>query len=99
MAYEKWAAQVGDSNYTLDNWLPFFEKSLHYIAADLSKRAANATPDVDISSLGTRSGPLSLTFANYAQAHSLRFQKGFQEIGIRPINGFTSGNLLGPRTY
>ena len=52
-------------------------------------------PQYHLSTLGNGQGPLSVTFANYAQAFSSWAQKGLAEIGIRPINGFTSGKLLG----
>lgn len=89
-----WADMVGDQSYTFNALLPFFEKSLDFTPPDPSKRAANATPDYDMSTLGT-GGPLSVTFSNYAQAFSSYVQKGLQEIGIPPIKGFTSGKLIG----
>ena len=36
-----------------------------------------------------------MTYSNYALAFSSWVQKGFAEIGIYPINGFTSGKLFG----
>lgn len=94
-AYAKWANQVGDQSYSWDQFLPFFEKSLDFTPPDETKRAANATPQYDRSSFGKGGGPLSVTFSNYAMAVSSYVQKGLQEIGIPPINGFTSGKLLG----
>lgn len=94
-AYKKWADHVGDQSYTFDKWLPFFEKSLDYTPPDSSKRAVNATPRVDLKTLGKGRGPLSVTFSNYAQAASSWVEKGFEAIGIQPIDGFTSGRLLG----
>lgn len=94
-AYQKWADDVGDPGYTFEKWLPFFEKSLRYTPPDASKRAANATPEVDLETLASGEGPLSVTFSNYAQASSSWIEKGFKEIGINPIQGFTSGELLG----
>ncbi|RDL33850.1 Uncharacterized protein BP5553_08218 [Venustampulla echinocandica] len=92
--YQKWADDVGDQSYSFDQWLPFFEKSIHYTPPDPHKRAANATPAVDLKPLAT-GGPLSVTFSNYAQAGASWVEKGFREIGISSILGFTSGNLLG----
>ncbi|MCJ1249030.1 hypothetical protein MMC30_006252 [Trapelia coarctata] len=94
-SYQMWADAVGDDSYTYENWLPFFKKSIHYTPPDMTKRAANATPNVDLSTLGDAHGPLSLTFSNWAQAASSYVQKGFAELGIMPINGFTSGKLIG----
>ncbi|CAF9937390.1 MAG: hypothetical protein ALECFALPRED_007237 [Alectoria fallacina] len=93
-AYTRWAQQVGDQSYTFDNLLPYYEKSLDFTPPDYSKRVANATPQFDVSNLG-KGGPLSVTFSNYAQAIASYVQKGLQELGIHPINGLTSGELLG----
>ena len=93
-AYTRWADQVGDQSYTFDNLLPYYEKSLDFTPPDYSKRVANATPQFDLSNLG-KGGPLSVTFSNYAQAIASYVQKGLQELGIYPINGLTSGELLG----
>lgn len=86
---------VGDESYNFDRLLPFFEKSLHFTPPDATKRAANATPQYDLSNLGNGKGPLSVTYSNYAMAASSYVQTGLQELGIEPINGLTSGNLLG----
>ena len=94
-AYQKWARQVDDESYEFENWLPFFEKSLKYSPPNMSKRAANATPDVDLNHLASGDGPLSITVANYANAASSWVKNAFQSIGILPINGFTSGSLIG----
>ena len=90
-----WADQVGDQDYNWNKFLPYFEKSLNFTPPDMSKRAANATPDYDTATLGQGNGPLSATFTNYAQAFSSWVQNGLKEIGIHPRNGFTSGKLIG----
>ena len=94
-SYKQWADLVGDESYNFKHFLPYFEKSLHFTPPDQTKRAQNATPQYDLSTLGNGKGPLSVTFANYAQAFSSWAQKGLVEIGIHPINGFTSGKLFG----
>ena len=94
-SYDKWADLVGDSSYQWDSMLPYFQKSLHFSPPDNSKRAQNATPKYDLTSLGNGGGPLSVTFSNYAQAIASWVQKGLAEIGVLPINGFTSGELNG----
>lgn len=93
--YKMWADVVGDQSYSFDSFLPFFQKSLDFTPPDMSRRAANATPEYDVATIGKAAGPLSLTFPNFAQSISSWCQKGFQEIGIPPIAGFTSGKLLG----
>ena len=94
-SYQMWADQVGDSSYTFKEWLPYFEKSLRYTPPDPDKRPTNATPQVDLHNLDTGKGPLSVTFSNWAQVASSWVETGFEAIGISPINGFTSGKLLG----
>ena len=94
-SYAKWADMVEDQSYTYDQLLPFFEKSLSFTPPDETKRAANATPQYDLSSFGKGGGSLSVTFSNYAMAVSSFVQKGLQELGVQPINGLTSGKLLG----
>ena len=94
-SYRMWADQVGDQAYTWSNFLPYFEKSMNFTPPDASKRAANATPEYDTTTLGQGNGPLSVTFPNYAQAFSSWVQNGLKEIGVQPRKGFTSGQLLG----
>lgn len=94
-SYQMWADLVGDESYRWEAFLPYFKKSLHFSPPDASKRAANATAEYDQASLGNGNGPLSVTFSNYAQAIASWVQKGLNEIGVKPIKGFTSGDLLG----
>ena len=93
-AYQQWADAVGDQSYALKSFLPYFEKSQNFTPPNQSTRSANATPAYDLSTLG-KGGPLSITFPNYAQAWGTWAAKGLSAIGIKPINGFTSGNLIG----
>jgi choline dehydrogenase len=90
-----WADAVDDQSYTFNNFVPYFERSLTFTPPDASLRAANATPEYDSSRVGTGSGPLSVTFGHYAQAFSSWAQASFKQLGIQPIKGFTSGNILG----
>lgn len=94
-SYAKWADMVGDQSYTYDQLLPFFEKSLNFTPPDMTKRAANATPEYDLHSFGKDDGPLSVTYSSYAMAADSFIQQGFHELGIQPIDGLTSGSLLG----
>ena len=91
---QQWADAVGDQSYTFKNFLPFFEKSIKFTPPVASLRPANATPAYDTSTL-TGQGPLSVTFGHYAQAFSSWAQAAFKQLGINPIRGFTSGNILG----
>ena len=94
-SYDQWADQVGDQSYQFDQFLPYFQKSVNFTPPDESSRPANATPDYDVQSIGSSNGLLSVTFSHYAQAFSSWAQKALTEIGIPPIQGFTSGSLNG----
>ena len=93
-ALQKWANDVGDSSWAYDNVSRYYNKSLSFAPPDMSKRIANATPDYDISTLGS-DGPLKIAYPNYAQAISTWFAKGMQAVGIIPVDGFTTGALNG----
>lgn len=93
-SYQQWADQVGDQSYAWNNFLPYFEKSVTFTPPNPTYRLANATPQYDAATLGNGS-PLSVTFPNWANAYSTWAQRGLKQIGIHPINGFTSGKLIG----
>ncbi|KAI2782984.1 putative GMC oxidoreductase [Daldinia loculata] len=94
-SYSMWADQVGDDSYQWDNFLPYFQKSVKFTAPNMELRSSNSTPEYDINAFSTSDGPLSVTFANYAQAFGTWAQKGLEQIGISVIPGFQSGSLLG----
>jgi len=92
--YNRWADQVGDQAYAWDQFLPYFEKSVTF-TPPTADRAANATPSYDTTTLDSGKGPISVTFARYALAFSSWVQAGLKQVGINPINGLTSGSILG----
>ncbi|KAA8647953.1 GMC family oxidoreductase [Aspergillus tanneri] len=94
-AYNMWANTVGDASYTWENFLPYFEKSLHFTPADDTLRGANASVEYDATVLGNRQGPLSVTYPHYAQSFATWARKAFQEMGLKIRKGFQSGELLG----
>lgn len=94
-AYQRLGDEVGDQSYTFNALLPFFERSLNFTPPNDAKRGLNATPQYDARNLGAGGQPLDITFPNYALSFSTWIQKGLEVIGIKPINGFTSGRLLG----
>lgn len=94
-SYQRWADDVGDQSYTFDAFLPYFEKSLNFTPPDSAKRALNATPSYDVKNLGKGGQPLDITFPNYSLSFSTWVEKALAVLGIKPINGFTSGKLLG----
>ncbi|KAK8037363.1 hypothetical protein PG991_000709 [Apiospora marii] len=93
--YQMWADEVGDESYEWDNFLPYFEKSLNFTPPNADLRFPNSTPVYDDSVLGDGSGPLHVSFPNYAQVMASWAVRGLEAIGIPVIDGFQSGNLLG----
>lgn len=94
-SYQLWADLVDDQSYIFENFLPYFEKSLHFTPANIELRGANATVEYDPTVLGNGEGPLSVTYPHYAQAFATWARGAFVEIGIEATNGFQSGELLG----
>ncbi|OTB03019.1 putative GMC oxidoreductase [Hypoxylon sp. CI-4A] len=93
-SYQNWADQVGDETYEWDEFLPYFQKSVNF-SAPAETRFANATPEFDVEAFSTGNGPLSVTYSHYTQAFGTWAQKGLEQIGISPIPGFSSGELIG----
>lgn len=91
-SYSRWADLVGDQSYSFANFLPYFKKSQDFTPPH--GRPANATPSYDTTTLGV-GGPLSVTFPPYAMAFSSWAQAALKKMGVQPINGLTSGNLIG----
>ncbi|KAK4610621.1 Patulin synthase [Fulvia fulva] len=94
-SHQVWVDRVGDDSYTFDNMLPFYEKSLNFTPPANDVRAANSTPEYDLSNLGNGQGPLKATFANYANPMSSWVQRGLEQVGLGRQQGFTSGVLNG----
>ena len=94
-SYQMWADLVGDDSYKFEKLLPYFTKSICFTPPNMDLRYANSTPLYDLSVMGNCSGPLSVTYANYAYQFASWSTNGLQAMGIPPINGFGSGALLG----
>lgn len=93
-SYDRWAQLVGDDDYKFQNFQKYFQKSVKFTPPS-HLRPANATASYDASSLGSDSGPLSVTFANYAMAFSSWARLALDQLGFPRLNGFTSGKILG----
>lgn len=94
-SYEQWANTVGDNSYQLSQFDKFFKKSINFARPRTELRFANASPSYDASTVSGTTGPLDISFPNYAQAFATWTVKGLQELGMSIIPGFLSGKLLG----
>lgn len=85
---------MDDQTYTFDNLLPFFKKSCIYTRPNqaLYKNSSNSDNANAFSSTG---GPLHVSFGNFVNSFGTWTQRAFQAIGLKQIDGFNSGSLLG----
>lgn len=92
---DMWAKQIGDDSYSWDNFLPHYQKSVNFTAPKSSPRAANATAKFRAEAFPPQSGPLRVSYANYAGPFSSWIQGSLNEIGIPSVDDFNSGSLMG----
>ncbi|KAI0149829.1 GMC oxidoreductase [Hypoxylon sp. NC0597] len=99
-SYDKMAREINSSDYTFDNFFPYFTKSQKFTppVGGTFDRFANSTPQYDPSRLGTK-GPLSVLYPKYAQPFGSWAAMGFEAIGLKSQRGFESGNLSGAYAY
>ncbi|OTA92376.1 putative GMC oxidoreductase [Hypoxylon sp. CO27-5] len=99
-SYDQMAMAINSSDYTFDNFFPYFTKSQKFTppVGGTFDRFANSTPEYDPSRLGTK-GPLSVLYPKYAQPFGSWAAMGFEAIGLKSQRGFESGNLSGAYAY
>jgi choline dehydrogenase len=91
---QRWADEVGDQSYTFENILPYFQRSVHYTPPNqaLYNNSTNSqTPDA----FSPSGGPLEVSFSNAVNAFGSWCQKAFIALGMKRLDGFNSGELLG----
>ncbi|KAI0867910.1 putative glucose-methanol-choline oxidoreductase [Hypoxylon argillaceum] len=93
-SYQNWADDVGDDSYTWSKFLPWFQKSVHFVPPNMDARPSNSTPVYDEGVVG-QSGPVSAAYPNWPQAIATWVVEGLKAIGLPVIPGFNSGKLIG----
>ncbi|KAF2871558.1 hypothetical protein BDV95DRAFT_636647 [Massariosphaeria phaeospora] len=94
--YAKWADIVGDSAYKFDQFLPWMRKSTKFTPPNTAVRAQNASvPAANAESWSGASGPVSVTFPNWANPVSSYAEAGWKALGLSALKDLTSGTLLG----
>lgn len=86
---QKWGDQVGDQNYTWENFLPFYKESCKYTAYDTALYI-NATDKEDPSVFDPAGGPLHISFGKFVDSFVTWPQKGFPYGGINVTDGLSS---------
>jgi choline dehydrogenase len=98
-SYDLWAEQVGDNSYRWDNIVKYFDKSVDVTPYNNSFRAANASVNTGEYSLAAKlqsSGPLKVSWSNFAMPFSSWGIQGLFASGMPRLSGFfSSGDLHG----
>ena len=93
-AHQMFADAVGDNSFLYDNMLEFYARTMNFTPPDNQERFANATPMYDPKDT-SEGGGLAVTYPAYAQSWGTWLSVAWQAIGIKKVNAFINGNLLG----
>ncbi|KAK2612673.1 hypothetical protein QQS21_001290 [Conoideocrella luteorostrata] len=95
--YDQWAEAVGDDSYRMDSFTEFYKRSVSFSPPDSSKRSADTWSSTDTSDFAPpgQGGPVQVGYTNFVSDWAKWAGKGMQAVGLRLIDGFDRGNLLG----
>ena len=88
-AMNEWAKQVGDESYQFSNLLPYYKKAVHHTPP---KDFPTNLQDANAWGQG---GLVEVSHGNYIDPFGLAVQPSLAEVGYKPIEGFSSGQLIG----
>ncbi|KAK0387323.1 hypothetical protein NLU13_5636 [Sarocladium strictum] len=96
-AYDEWAKAVGDDSYKLENWMPYFQKSVTFTGPNNDLRGVNVSTVWDQSAFAAdgQGGPIQVTYTNYASAFATWLEKALESLGMKRTAEFSNGKLLG----
>ena len=86
---------VGDQSFSFPNLLPFFQKSPHLTPPNYTKRGTGSDVVFDPGAFSPLGGPLQVSYANFYQPFSPFIKRAFELLGLKEIDGFSSGVLEG----
>jgi len=92
---EKWAREVEDERYKWENFRKYYDRSVTFNKADVTKRLANLTPPNDSSGERATSGPVQISYANYVLPFTSWVLKAAGALGMKALPGYLDGELLG----
>ncbi|KAG8525547.1 uncharacterized protein KY384_009191 [Bacidia gigantensis] len=92
-ALNKWAEEVGDESYAFDNLFPFFQKSVHYTPGTVP--FTNSTNTQDPNAWSPAGGPVQVSHGKYVEPFGTWVQPAMERLGMKAIDGFQSGRLIG----
>ncbi|RAL16636.1 GMC family oxidoreductase [Aspergillus homomorphus CBS 101889] len=94
-AYEKWAQEVGDTEYSLERFAPHMQRAIRFTPADNQQRAPNASVPNAGAGFAASDGPLQVSIPPWANPFSSFVKRAWEQLGIGPIRDFVTGSLFG----
>jgi choline dehydrogenase len=91
----KWARDVEDEAFEWQNFKKYYDRSVTFHQADMTKRSENATPPLDPAGERATSGPVALSYANYVLPFTSWAQKAAEALGMKRLPGYLDGELIG----
>jgi choline dehydrogenase len=91
---QRWADEADNQNYSFENMLPYFKKSVHYTPPN-QKLYTNSSNTQTADAFSPHGGPLEVTFGSLVNAFGTWCQKAFINLDMKQFDGFNSGQLIG----
>lgn len=85
---------MDDQTYTFDNLLPLYKKSCSYTGPNQALYT-NSSNSENPNAFSATGGPLQVSNGNFVDSLSSWVQRALTGIGLKQIDGFNSGRLLG----
>jgi choline dehydrogenase len=79
----------------LDEFMPYFEKSVTFTPPNNEARRSNASTQYDADAFSSEGGPIQVGYTNYVSSWATWLEKGLQSVGMKRTLGFSSGDLMG----
>ncbi|CDW97723.1 hypothetical protein, partial [Sporisorium scitamineum] len=93
-AQQTWVQLTGDSQWSFDNTLPYYQKTFTAFGPRHEFRKDNPPAEYNPAAF-PGSGPVSVGFPNYAQPFSGPLLNSLNEVGVPTTDDMSSGNILG----
>lgn len=94
-SYKEWADTVDDQSFTFESLLHFFKRSPNFTTPNLSKLPPGDNVSYDASAFSGSDGPLHVSYSNYRQTLATFITTAMGALGVEPIPGLSSGDLIG----
>lgn len=93
-SYQKWADEVDDQSYTMDNLTPYFKKAVTFTPPN-NRSLDNVTTNYDSSDFSSSGGPVHVGYGQWLTVGGTWLQKAFETLGMKETTAFNHGSLMG----